>query len=89
MKTYQLPQNWRNFLIGKPETGMGYQVCDIHFRDGTVLKDIPVNNCEIFYSNTPVDTNDVVRIDVTHNKQASSDKWLAEWEADKKSEKKD
>jgi len=43
MKT-KLPEKWSNYLIGLPESGMGYQLVDASFKDGTELKGLKVYN---------------------------------------------
>jgi len=48
MYGYNLSQEWIDHLAQQPESGMGYQICDIYFTDKT-LTDIPVTNSEIFF----------------------------------------
>lgn len=43
-----LNKKWQNFLISQPETGMGYQVTDMTFKDGTVFKGLIVIDAEHF-----------------------------------------
>ena len=40
----QLPERWTEFLISQPESGMGYQLVDVEFSDGTVRRDCLVFN---------------------------------------------
>jgi hypothetical protein len=34
------------YLLSKPEKGMGYQVADLKLVDGSVIKDAVILNCE-------------------------------------------
>lgn len=45
-----LPENLTKQLIGKGETGMGYQVCSAKTKDGKVIGDILVANCSVVIS---------------------------------------
>ncbi|MCC6700657.1 MAG: hypothetical protein IT221_03990 [Fluviicola sp.] len=42
----RLSQNFINYLIEQPETGMGYHLVEIELKDGTVLKDRIILNSE-------------------------------------------
>lgn len=42
----RLSQRWIDKLVKLPESGMGYQIVDIHLKDGTILKNALVINCE-------------------------------------------
>ena len=37
----------REWLRNAPESGVGYQICDLEMEDGTIHKNIPILNCEI------------------------------------------
>jgi hypothetical protein len=37
-----LSKKWREFLAAKPETGMGYQVVNLTFKDGKILEDVTI-----------------------------------------------
>lgn len=57
---YKLPQKWIDYLVNEPETGMGYQIADIHFKKGPTLVDIVIMNCEIFvHTNKNLDINTI------------------------------
>ena len=63
MTQYQLPKKWIDYLVNEPESGMGYQIVDIHFKKHSTLKDIIVSNCEIFESkHTKLDLNTIDKI---------------------------
>ena len=42
----RLDTRWTNELLKLPESGMGYQRVDVHFRNGQKLEDIAVFNAE-------------------------------------------
>ena len=42
----QLDRNWSDFLVNRPETGMGYQIADFTLQDGSVHTGCFVFNCE-------------------------------------------
>jgi len=42
----QLNRNWSDFLVNRPEKGMGYQIVDITLQDGSIHKGVIVFNCE-------------------------------------------
>jgi hypothetical protein len=42
----QLPKKWIQYLSEQPESGMGYQLVDIFFVDGTYVNDCIVFNAE-------------------------------------------
>ncbi len=39
-----LPKKWSEYLRGLPESGMGYQLVDVSFTDGSRLKNVSVLN---------------------------------------------
>ena len=41
-----LSQEWIDYLVLEPESGMGYQVVDITFTDGAQLENCIVMNCQ-------------------------------------------
>jgi len=42
----RLPQEWTDYLVRLPESGMGYQRVDVRFADGSVQPDCVVFNAE-------------------------------------------
>ena len=42
-----IPENFIAYLKSQPESGMGYQVCDIELSDGTIFNDITIFNGSI------------------------------------------
>ena len=49
-----LPKMWVDYLSDQPESGMGYQIVDIKFDDGTSLNGVVVSNGEYVEMN-PID----------------------------------
>lgn len=43
----KLPQRWIDYLLSKPESGMGYQRVDVRFSDGRHLENAVVLNAEL------------------------------------------
>lgn len=46
MVTVKLSPEWSDYLVRKPENGMGYQKVDVCLKGGKVLRDVLVFNCE-------------------------------------------
>ena len=42
-----LPDNLIKILKNLPESGMGYHICDLELKDGTVINNIVISNCSI------------------------------------------
>jgi hypothetical protein len=68
-----LPKNWSEFLVSKPETGMGYQVVAVTLKDGKKIEDIAVVQSSIIgevrgHDDVPFDPNEIVSIELTHRK---------------------
>lgn len=53
MKTNQLilPDNWVNYLVNLPETGMGYQSVKVFLKNGIILSKHKVINSSILVLN--------------------------------------
>jgi len=69
----ELPDRLREFLMHKPETGMGYQTGRVLLKDGRRFEDVlfvqgswvtEVRGCE----GVPFDPADIQSIEVTHSK---------------------
>lgn len=60
----RLSQNFIDYLIEQPETGMGYHLVDIELKNGTVLHDRIVLNSEYIklQSNDEMLLNDIKRL---------------------------
>ena len=43
---FELSQDWIDYLITQHESGMGYQLVDVTFMDGTVVERAIVLNCQ-------------------------------------------
>ena len=43
----KLPRHWSEYLLKKPESGMGYQRVDVRFADGRHLENTVVLHCEL------------------------------------------
>lgn len=44
--TIRLPEKWARFLLGQPESGMGYQRVDVHLANNRKITDVVVFNAE-------------------------------------------
>jgi hypothetical protein len=44
--TIRLPEKWTRFLIGQPESGMGYQRIDVRLANNREIKDAVVFNAQ-------------------------------------------
>ena len=71
MTTYlQLPDKWAPRLVGRPETGMGYQTTSIILRDGRVIEDVLIVGGIITevrgYDSIPFSAEDISDITVIH-----------------------
>ena len=71
MKT--LPKKWSEFLVSKPETGMGYQVIAVILKDGRKIEDVAIVQSGIIgevrgCDDVPFDPNEIVSIKLTHRK---------------------
>ena len=42
-----LPNNFIEKLKSLPESGMGYQICDIELNDGSIIANISIHNCSV------------------------------------------
>lgn len=42
----KLPKKWINYLVSKPESGMGYQRVDVRLQNGRLIENIMVFNAE-------------------------------------------
>jgi hypothetical protein len=43
---FELPQEWIDHLVALPESGMGYQVVDVIFTDGSSIESCVVSNAQ-------------------------------------------
>ncbi len=55
-----------------PESGMGYQICDITMNDGTILANISIHNCSIL--SKELDINSIKDIQLSKNTQNNENK---------------
>jgi hypothetical protein len=62
MKEIHLSSEWAEFLMDKPETGMGYQRVDIVFEDGRILRNAIVLNANLL--SVPEDYGDAKVIEI-------------------------
>lgn len=46
-KSIKLPDSFINFLVSRPETGMGYQIVKVFLKSGEVLHQQKVLNSEL------------------------------------------
>jgi len=68
----ELSTEWLDYLIKKPETGMGYHIVSIVLRDGTRYDKVVVDGGYIAkikeFSVIPFSNEDIQEIIVTHDK---------------------
>ena len=62
----QLSKKWVDKLMALPESGMGYQVVDVHLKNGIVVREIIVINCQIIMDqgNLSFSENDIQDIEL-------------------------
>ena len=62
----RLSKKWIDKLVALPESGMGYQVVDVHLKNGMIVKEILVVNCEILVNqgNLSFSENDIQDIEL-------------------------
>lgn len=62
----KLSQNWVNYLINMPESGMGYQLVSIFLKGGKVLKTHKVLNSSILVleEDEKIELNDIEKIEL-------------------------
>lgn len=60
----RLSRHWIDKLVKLPEFGMGYQVVNFHLKDGAVVKNVLVFNCEIIQDKVDFSEEDI--IDITY-----------------------
>ena len=68
-----LPENWSEYLVSKPETGMGYQVVAVTLKDGRRIEDVAVVQSSLIaevrgYAEVPFEPNDIASLELTHRK---------------------
>jgi len=70
--TLELSEKWVGYLINKPETGMGYQVCTILLKDGREYKQAIIDSGVITsiknIEGIPFEEDQIEDIIVTHDK---------------------
>jgi hypothetical protein len=69
----RLPERWSKFLLGKPETGMDYQIVDVTLCDGRVIRDVAIAHNSIITevrgcADIPFDPSAITQIEITHRK---------------------
>jgi hypothetical protein len=64
-RTIKLTENWINYLISLPESGMGYQLVRIFLKGGKILKKHKVLNSSLLVleENEEVNINDIEKIE--------------------------
>jgi hypothetical protein len=68
-----LPKIWSEFLVKKPETGMGYQVVSVTLRDGRKIEDVAIIQSSIIgevrgHHDIPFESDDITNLELTHRK---------------------
>jgi len=60
---YLLPEKWIEFLKSQPESGMGYQTVDIHFKERLILKNVDIiGGGRFYFRNDRLDLEDIEKI---------------------------
>lgn len=64
--TLKLSENWINYLINLPETGMGYQIVRIFLKGGKILSKQKVINSSILIleENEDVKLDEIEKIEI-------------------------
>jgi len=62
----RLSKKWIDKLVTLPESGMGYQVVDVHLKNGAIIKKIIIVNCCILINqnNLSFSENDIQDIEL-------------------------
>ena len=67
-----LPDEWRDYLVSEPETGMGYWVVSVRLRDGRQVDRVVINSgyiTQVFgYKELPFEPAEISELWVTHDK---------------------
>ena len=68
----KLSSKWTESLVKQPETGMGYQVCTIHLKDGREFKQTVIFGGKVAQIKgieiAPFSEDEIEAISVTHDK---------------------
>jgi hypothetical protein len=69
----KLPKIWSEFLVKKPETGMGYQVVSLHLQDGRRINDVVIVESSLIVeirgqTKIDFDPHEISEIELTHRK---------------------
>lgn len=60
----KLSENWIKKLQELPETGMGYQVVNLKFVDGKILKNVTILNSSIAILDKKIDVSQIEDIEL-------------------------
>lgn len=67
-----VPDEWIDYLMSQPETGMGYWVVSVRLRDGRSFDRVVVNNGFVTqtygFDELPFEPEEIVEVKVTHDK---------------------
>lgn len=67
-----VPDEWVDYLISQPETGMGYWVVSVKLRDGRDFDRVVVNGgfvTQVYgFETLPFEPDEIVEMRVTHEK---------------------
>jgi len=67
-----LPDEWCDYLVSQPETGMGYWVVSLRLRDGRQLDRVVIHSGYITqvygHAEPPLDPAEISELWVTHDK---------------------
>jgi hypothetical protein len=60
----RLDQKFVDYLLTKPETGMGYQKVNITMKDGTSISNVHVENSEFLITDETIDTGQIQSVTI-------------------------
>jgi hypothetical protein len=68
----RIPDDWVDYLLGQPETGMGYWIVSVRLQDGRSFDRVVVNDglvTQVYgHREVPFEPEDIVEMRVTHDK---------------------
>ena len=65
-----LPDKWQDHLANLPESGMGFQICDIKTSTG-IFKNVLIENSSVIKTEYPIDLGDIqdIKLSLHHTNQ--------------------
>lgn len=70
MSEKRLPQKWQDHLLDLPESGMGFQICDI-YTSSTTYRGVLIKNSAILETDQEIDLTDIqdIKLSTGHTTQ--------------------